>query len=142
MLRIDQCDARAVGARNRLGRELRHVPEKIDHPFGAGHNSGHSAEPRIQFGLVCFPLARGEFGRWRRFATGLGVEVGQHPLLPCTRDERSNFTLVASRKSQSTSANAFARRSFPDGVLGIIPGLSTTTLRGRTSTSATTSWAT
>ena len=47
---------------NRLDRELRHVPEKIDHPLGAGHNSGQSAEPRIQFGLVCFPLVRGEFG--------------------------------------------------------------------------------
>ena len=79
MLRISQCDTHTVGARDRLDRELRYVPEKIDHPSGAGHNSGHSAEPCIEFGLVCYPLARGEFGLWRRFATGLGVKVGQHP---------------------------------------------------------------
>ncbi|CRZ18474.1 hypothetical protein BN2156_05377 [Mycolicibacterium neworleansense] len=35
-----------------------------------------------------------------------------------------------------------ARRSLPDGVFGMLPGPSTTTLRGRMSTSETTSWAT
>ena len=43
---------------------------------------------------------------------------------------------------QFTSVEACARRSLPDGVFGIIPGSSTTTLRGRTSTSANTSCAT
>jgi hypothetical protein len=38
--------------------------------------------------------------------------------------------------------SAWARRSLPDGVFGIIPGSSTTTLQGRTSTSANTSCAT
>ncbi|CPW72407.1 peptidyl-tRNA hydrolase [Mycobacteroides abscessus] len=41
-----------------------------------------------------------------------------------------------------TRATDVERRSLPDGVLGMLPGPSTTTLRGRTSTSATTSWAT
>ena len=43
MLRIDQCDARTVDTGNRLRRELRHVPEKINHPLGAGHDPGHAA---------------------------------------------------------------------------------------------------
>lgn len=41
-----------------------------------------------------------------------------------------------------TSDRAYARRSLPEGVFGIVPGARTTTLRGRISTSATTSWAT
>ena len=40
---------------------------------------------------------------------------------------------------QFTSASACDRRSFPDGVFGIIPGSRTTTFRGRASTSTTTS---
>lgn len=41
-----------------------------------------------------------------------------------------------------TRETELARRSLPDGVLGMLPGPSTTTLRGRMSTSETTSWAT
>ena len=41
-----------------------------------------------------------------------------------------------------TSDRACARRNLPDGVFGMVPGASTTTLRGRTSTSANTSCAT
>ena len=41
-----------------------------------------------------------------------------------------------------TNDTEFARRSLPDGVFGMVPGPRTTTLRGRTSTSATTSRAT
>ena len=56
--------------------ELRHVAEKVDHPLSAGHNPGHAAEAGIQFGLVGFPLGRGQYGR--SFATWLGVKIGQH----------------------------------------------------------------
>src|ERR1700758_2688582 len=90
--RIDQCNAHTFGARDRLSRELRHVPEKIDHPMGTGHDPGHTVEPCIQLGLVRFPLGRGEFGQWRHVATGLGVEVGQHTLLPYTLGNRQIYT--------------------------------------------------
>src|SRR4029077_2924288 len=46
------------------------------------------------------------------------------------------------RRQQPTSACDVKRRSLPDGVLGMVPGSSTTTLRGRTLTSETTAWAT
>ncbi len=46
------------------------------------------------------------------------------------------------RRDQLTRLTELERRSLPDGVFGMVPGPSTTTLRGRTSTSLTTSWAT
>ena len=57
---------------------------------------------------------------------------------------RTGGSVYAARRQadQFTSVNVCARRSFPDGVFGIIPGSSTTTLRGRMSTSANTSCAT
>ena len=56
---VDQSDAHTVGAGNRLDGELGHVPEKVEHPLRAGHNPGHSAKPRIQLGLIGFPLGSG-----------------------------------------------------------------------------------
>lgn len=133
MSRVDQRDAHTVGNMNRLGSELHDVPEKVDHPLGAGHDPGHTAEPRIQLGLVCFPLG----GEGSDCAGVLRPSSASKSALVT---DKLPFRRIPS--SQSRSANVWARRSFPDGVLGIIPGSSTTTLRGRTSTSATTSWAT
>jgi hypothetical protein len=70
---VDQRDARAVDAGDRLHRELRHIAEQIDHLLRAGHDPGHPAQPGIQFGLVRLALRRGQVGRC---ATGLGVVVG------------------------------------------------------------------
>ena len=111
-------------------------PGKVDHPSGTSHNAGQPAEPCFEICLVCHALARGGSGDGRALRPG-GVEVGQHPSL--------GYTLVAGARRRvpyresADQRQRMARRSLPEGVLGITPGSSTTTLRGRTSTSATTS---
>jgi hypothetical protein len=60
-----------------------------------------------------------------------------------TAVERGAATAIAGQwHGQPINESAWVRRSLPEGVLGMVPGASTTTFRGRTSTSATTSWAT
>ena len=110
---------------NGLGSEAGDLGKQFGDAAGPGHHPGQTPQPGAQVSLVRFPLGGGQFGWLRWLATGLGVKVGH-----------------GSQQIYVTNARAWARRSFPDGVLGIVPGSSTTTLRGRTSTSATTSWAT
>src|ERR1700736_3694284 len=124
-LRVDQRHARTVDAGNRLSRELRHLAQQIDHTLRARHDPGHPAEAGVQIDLVRFPLRGGKVGLLWRVATRLGVVVS-HSRHQFTR-HTPRFTRRTPRKLQPTSANAWARRSFPDGVFGIVPGCSTTT---------------
>ena len=76
---------------------------------------------------------------WRA-TTSLGVKVGQQ-LLTCTLELQIDSELLGEESKRRARKYAHAgacRREFS----GSSPGSSTTTLRGRTSTSATTSWAT
>lgn len=117
------------------GRRIPPRPQNVDHALGAGHNPGHAAEPGIQLGLVRFPL--GGEGSDRAGALRPGWASKSVTIPP----PRQTYSLPRPG-SQLTSVSVWTRRSFPDGVFGIVPGSSTTTLRGRTSTSATTSCAT
>src|ERR1700743_2650889 len=103
-----------------MGGELGTLAEELDHAAGATHHSGQTAQPDAQVNFVRFPLGGGQFGLLWWFAPRLVIDN-------------------VLKRISTTNASAWTRRSFPDGVFGIIPGSSTTTLRGRTSTSATTS---
>ena len=136
-----QRDAGAVDTGYRLRGELGHVAEQFVDTAAAGDDPGQTGRARRSDQLSsASSWVAGEFGFRGRRAVGLRVVVSHHPLLSGVDIEMLLRDRV--RRYQAMSANAWARRSLPDGVFGIIPGSSTTTLRGRTLTSATTSWAT
>ena len=152
-------------------RAVRHGEEAVvDHPqavlggrtqcrevgAGAERLAGAGHDHRVDVGIVLDGLdgraqRRRDLGGHRVAAIGIVdrderdavFDIHQHQIRHGSRAANRILDGPHQRRAdQLTSDSACARRSLPDGVFGMTPGWSTTTLRGRTSTSAKTSWAT